>query len=136
MSDLELITQSVRYHQEAGRQAARQAVAHAIAIGEELRRARKLLPAVEWHEWLGSEFGWSKRHGLRYVQLAKNRTAVLAKVGGDASLRQGLAALAGSDTRVTPERWLVVGYLDAAPPDGANAAELVSAAQGWRVRKG
>lgn len=133
------ITSEVRFHQERGRVAAREAVSHAIAIGELLVKARKELPPAEWSEWLQTEFGWSKRNGLRYCQLARRRSEVLAKVGPDASFRQALAALAaaaaGSDTRVTA-RWLVVGFLDAPPPDGAEAIELVQQAREWRVRKG
>lgn len=137
-ANIEHITNSVHFHQERGRVAVREAVSHAIAIGELLAKARKELIPSEWEEWLETEFGWSKRNGLRYCQLAKRRAEVLARVGPEASFRQALAALAaakGSDTRVT-DRWLVVGFLDAPPPAGADAVELVQQAKEWRVRKG
>lgn len=135
MTAIEQITRDVHFHQERGRMAAREAVGHAIAIGELLARARKELIPSEWADWLQEEFGWSKRHGLRYCQLARRRSEVLARVGPEASLRSALQALAaGSDTRVT--RWVVVGFLDAPPPDGAAVIELIEQAKEWRVRKG
>lgn len=133
---LDEITRDIRYHQDSARRAAREAAAHAIGIGEGLQKARKQLTAGEWVAWLDAEFGWSKRHGLRYCQLWRQRTEVLRRVGADASLRSALQALAGSDTRVTPERWLVVGFLDAPPPEGVAPLELVQQAREWRFRRG
>jgi len=135
MTAIEQITRDVRFHQERGRMAAREAVGHAIAIGELLAQGRKQLKPAEWAEWLEGEFGWTKRHGLRYCQLARRRSEVLARVGPEASLRSALHALAaGSDTRVT--RWAVVGFLDAPPPKGAEVITLIEQAKEWRLRKG
>ncbi len=100
MTAIEQITRDVRFHQEKGRMAAREAVGHAIAIGELLVQGRKVLTPSQWSEWLAEEFGWSKRHGLRYCLLARRRSEVLARVGPEASLRSALQALAA----VLPKR--------------------------------
>lgn len=131
--DLDKITDLIHYHEEEARKAARLAIIHKLTVGELLTRAKEILPHGQFGAWAEAEFGWSDRHCRRHMQLYENRTRVCALPGLDKlSMRAALAAIAPGKQR---ERYMVVGYLDSAPGEDADAAALSAGVKDWKVRK-
>lgn len=131
-SQLDRIVGEINYHEERSREAAKLAILHKLTIGRLLTEAKALLPHGAFGEWAQGEFGWSRQHLHRHMQLHEERTRVLHLAGlDDLSMRAALASLGPAKPR---ERWMVVGYLDAAPGE-AEASALAAGVKDWKVRK-
>lgn len=130
---LDRIVGEIHYHEEKAREAAKLAILHKLTIGRLLTEAKELLPHGEFGAWAEAEFGWTARHCRRHMQLYAERTRVSGLPGLDKlTMRAALAAIAPGKQR---ERYMVVGYLDAAPGEDADAAALAAGVKDWKVRK-
>jgi Protein of unknown function (DUF3102) len=67
------------------------AVAHAVAAGEALAKAKAQLPHGDWLPWLRANVDFSERTARRYMTIAANRT----RVADMDSVCGALSALAG-----------------------------------------
>ena len=72
---------------------AQNAVRFKIEIGNRLIRAQKILPRGQFADWGHRNFGWSRRHLVRHMTLARNGT----RVSQMASFRQALATIAAPE---------------------------------------
>lgn len=85
----------IRQHVEGARAAARRGIEHAIAVGEALLEAQKLVGHGRWAEWLKEHCDLSERQARKYKRLAKHKD-VLPKtaLGADLTITAAIDALA------------------------------------------
>jgi hypothetical protein len=71
-------TTQIRINLTAIYEASTNAVAHALAIGDALNTAKRLVGHGNWMKWLSTEFQLSGRSATSYMKLAKSRAKVEA----------------------------------------------------------
>lgn len=86
-------------------------VRHALAAGERLIEARDAVPHGQWLPWLREHCQMSDRTARVYMQLARGRAVVEAKLAGAADLTIEAALAAIEEAARPPETMAKVGAL-------------------------
>jgi len=100
-------------------------IAHALAVGDALNRAKKLAGHGRWRHWLETECGLSERSAQAYMRLANHREVLEANPqhAADLSLR-GALRLIGKGQTARKRR--PVPVLDSASWKAASIEERMS----------
>lgn len=144
--ELARIVADIERHEELARQAARGALLHKVEVGKLLLAAKGLIARGEFGRWAHEEFGWSRQHVARHLQLGRNGTRVLQSLGPDASLRAAMALVHGQGVEKVVRGgevfYRITGEVPAAAfgeePETAKLpemAKLIDACTSWRVRR-
>lgn len=140
-NELDGIVQRINYHEKQAQQSAKLAIQYKLQIGEELLKAKRLLPHGEFGRWAQNEFGWGPRHTQNHMRLARNAQHV-SQLPSGASLRMALAAIAAPSNGKTvvvveqtgPGRYRLIGEVETKRVK-PSLKQLVAGCHKWTTRR-
>ena len=140
-NELDGIVQRINYQEQQAQQSAKLAIQHKFEIGQELIKAKKLLPHGEFTRWAQNEFGWSRQHLAKHMRLARNVSRGF-QLTPSTSLRMALAALAAPTNGKTmvvveqtgPGRYRLTGEVETKRTK-PSLKQLVAGCHKWTTRR-